>query len=104
MATVEAQAMKKYVVVYVLLLVITALQFLIGYRGAEGERLAVRMLSFAIVETVLVVLFWMNLGSEKKNFIQYVVFTMIFVLATMNYIWTDSFRVLVFRLTGLGPS
>ena len=104
MATVEAQAMKKYVAVYVLLLVITALQFLIGYRGAEGGQLVVRMLSFAIVETVLVVLFWMNLGSEKKNFIQYVVFTMIFVLATMNYIWTDSFRVLVFRLTGLGPS
>jgi cytochrome c oxidase subunit IV len=104
MATVEAQAMKKYVAVYVLLLVITALQFLIGYRGAEGGQLVVRMLSFAIVETVLVVLFWMNLGSEKKNFIQYVLFTMIFVLATMNYIWTDSFRVLLFRLTGLGPS
>jgi hypothetical protein len=26
------------------------------------------------------------------------------VLATMNYIWTDSFRVLLFRLTGIGPS
>lgn len=104
MATAEMHGMKKYVTVYVLLLVVTALQFLIGYRGAEGGQLVVRMSSFAIVETLLVVLFWMNLGSEKKIFIQYVVFTMIFVLATMNYIWTDSFRVLVFRLTKIGPS
>lgn len=104
MATAEVQAMKKYVGVYVLLLAITAVQFLIGYRGAEGGQLVVRMLTFAVVETVLVVLFWMNLGSEKKIFIQYVVFTMLFVLATMNYIWTDSFRVLLFRLTKMGPS
>jgi len=104
MATAKTHSMKKYVAVYVLLLVITALQFLIGYRGAEGGQLVVRMFSFAIIETLLVMLFWMNLGSEKKIFIQYVVFTMIFVLAAMNYIWTDSFRVLVFRLTKIGPS
>jgi len=51
-----------------------------------------------------VVLFWMNLGSEKKVFVKFIVYFMLFVLATMNYIWTDSFRLLVFRLTGLGPS
>jgi cytochrome c oxidase subunit IV len=104
MTTAERQAIRKYVAVYVCLSVITALQFLIGYRGAEGGQLVVRMLTFAVIETLLVVLFWMNLGSEKKVFIQFIVFTMLFVLAAMNYIWTDSFRVLLFRLTGLGPS
>ena len=104
MTTSEGQKNRKYVAVYVSLLVITALQFLIGYRGAEGPQLVVRMLTFAIIETLLVVLFWMNLGSEKKVFVQFIVFTMLFVLATMNYIWTDSFRVLLFRLTKIGPS
>jgi hypothetical protein len=46
----------------------------------------------------------MNLGSEKPGFVKVVVYFMLFVLATMNYIWTDSFRLLVFRLTKVGPS
>jgi len=85
-------------------LVITALQFVIGYQNIAGSQLVVRSLTFAVIETILVVLFWMNLGSEKKVFVKFIVYFMLFVLATMNYIWTDSFRLLVFRLTGLGPS
>ena len=89
---------------YICLLVIVALQFFIGYQNIEGPQLVVRMLTFAVIETILVVLFFMNLGSEKRVFIKFVVFFMLFVLATMNYIWTDSFRLLLFRLTGFGPS
>lgn len=104
MTTAEANGIKKYLVIYVCLLVITALQFAIGYQNITGSQLVVRFLTFAVIETILVVLFWMNLGSEKKVFVKFIVYFMLFVLATMNYIWTDSFRLLVFRLTGLGPS
>jgi hypothetical protein len=64
----------------------------------------VRFFTFAVIEALLVVLFWMSLGSEKKVFIKFTVYFMLFVLAAMNYIWTDSFRLLLFRLTGMGPS
>jgi len=104
MTTAEANGIKKYLVIYVCLLVITALQFAIGYQNITGSQLVVRFLTFAVIETILVVLFWMNLVSEKKVFVKFIVYFMLFVLATMNYIWTDSFRLLVFRLTGLGPS
>jgi len=104
MTTAEGNGIKNYVAVYLCLLVITALQFVIGYRSIEGSQLVVRMLTFAIIETILVVLFFMNLSSEKRIFFKFVAFFMLFVLATMNMIWTDSFRLLVFRLTGLGPS
>jgi hypothetical protein len=104
MTTAEGRGMKKYVAVYLVLLVITALQFVIGYQNIEGSRLAVRFLTFAVIDTILVVLFFMKLGSEKPVFVKFLVYFMLFVLATMNYIWTDSFRLLVFRLTGLGPS
>jgi caa(3)-type oxidase subunit IV len=104
MTTTEVSGMKKYVAVYLVLLVITALQFVIGYQNIEGAQLVVRFLTFAVIETILVVLFFMNLGSEKRVFIKFVVYFMLFVLAAMNYIWTDSFRLLVFRLTGFGPS
>jgi cytochrome c oxidase subunit IV len=104
MAATEAQGTGKYVVVYVCLLVITAAQFFIGYQHISGSQLVVRMLTFGAIETVLIVFFWMNLATEKKSLIQFIVFFTLFVLATMNYIWTDSFRLLLFRLTGFGPS
>jgi caa(3)-type oxidase subunit IV len=104
MANVEGQGIGKYAAVYVCLVVITALQFIIGYQKIEGRQMAVRMLTFAVIETILVVLFFMNLSSEKRTFFKFVAYFMLFVLATMNYIWTDSFRLLLFRVTGLGPS
>jgi cytochrome c oxidase subunit IV len=104
MATAEGHGVGKYVAVYVCLLVVTAAQFLIGYQNSQGSQMAVRMLTFAIIETILVVLFFMNLGSEKPVFVKFIVYFMLFVLATMNYIWTDSFRLLLFRLTNFGPS
>jgi cytochrome c oxidase subunit IV len=104
MTTAEGQSTGKYLAVYVCLLVITALQFVIGYQHIEGSHMAVRFLTFAVIETLLVVLFWMNLGSEKPVFVKFIVYFMLFVLATMNYIWTDSFRLMLFRLTGIGPS
>ncbi len=104
MTTAEASGMKKYVAVYLVLLVITALQFLSGYQNLEGAQLMVRFLTFAVIEPILVVVFLMNLGSEKPLFIKFLVYFMLFVLATMNYIWTDSFRLLLFRLTGYTPT
>jgi len=104
MTTAEGNAIKKYVAVYLALLVLTALQFFIGYQNIEGSALVVRMLTFAVIETVLVVLFFMNLGSEKPVFIKFIVFFTLFVLLTLNYGWTDSFRLLLFRLTGFEPS
>jgi len=104
MTTAGVNGMKKYLAVYVALLVITALQFFIGYQNAEGSQLFVRFATFAVIETILVLLFFMNLSTETPGFIKFFVFFMAFVLATMNYIWTDSFRLLVFRLTGYSPS
>jgi cytochrome c oxidase subunit IV len=104
MATAEGHGIGKYVAVYLCLVVVVGLQFFIGYQNIAGSQMAVRMLTFAVIETLLVVLFFMNLGSEKRVFVKFVVFFMLFVLATMNYIWTDSFRLLLFRVTGFGPS
>ena len=104
MATAQTHGIGKYVVVYVSLLVVVALQFFIGYQNIAGPQLVVRMLTFAVIESILVVFFLMNLSSEKRNFFRFVAFFTLFVLAAMNYIWTDSFRLLLFRLTGFGPS
>jgi hypothetical protein len=104
MTGMQAQGIKKYVAVYICLLVLTVLQFVIGYQNIEGGQMVVRMLTFGIIETILVVLFMMNLNAEKRTFFKFVAYFMLFVLATMNWLWTDSFRLLVYRLTKIGPS
>ena len=104
MTTAQGSAMKRYLAVYVALLFFTAIEFLVGYRIISGAQMAVRFLTFAIIDTLLVVVFFMNLGREKPGFIKFFIYFMVFVLATMNYIWTDSFRLLVFRLTGYMPT
>jgi hypothetical protein len=104
MATIARQGISKYLAVYVLLLAITGLQFMIGYQNVQGAAMVVRMLTFGVIEIILIVLFMMNLSSEKRTFIKFFAYFMVFVLAAMNWIWTDSFRLLVFRLTGMGPS
>jgi|SRR5664280_1377459 hypothetical protein len=102
--TAAGSGLKRNVGVLIGLLAVTALQFFIGYGNLKGSQLVVRFVTFAIIETILVVLFLMNLGLEKRLFVKFVAFFMLFVLFAMNYIWTDSFRLLMFRLTGNGPS
>ena len=104
MATIARQGISKFLAVYVLLLAIIALQFMIGYQNVQGAAMVVRVLTFGVIEAILIVLFMMNLSSEKRTFIKFFAYFMLFVLAAMNWIWTDSFRLLVFRLTGMGPS
>jgi heme/copper-type cytochrome/quinol oxidase subunit 4 len=104
MTTAEGSGMKKYVAVYVVLLVLTAVQFATGYQNIEGGRMVVRFLTFGVIESLLVIIVFMNLGSENRAFLKFIVPFTLFVLATINYGWTDSFRMLVFRLTGVGPS
>lgn len=103
MTTAQQHGMTKYIAVYVVLVVLAALQFLIGYK-ANGMQLVVRMLTFGAVEVILVLLFMMNLTSEVRRFIKFFAYIMLFVIASMNWIWTDSFRLLIYHLTGMAPS
>jgi heme/copper-type cytochrome/quinol oxidase subunit 4 len=92
--TVEQGGIGKYVVVYVIMLGITVIELLIAYRHPSGGPLLVSMLLFAFVGALLGVLYFMGLGSENHSaIVAFAVFTL-FVLATINYGWTDSFRLL----------
>lgn len=95
MAMAEAQKSNsgKYIVVYVCILAIAALQFVIAYSNITGEQMFGRMLFLAIIEAALALLFFMHLADNRglKWFV--VVFT-VSVLLGMQYGWTDSFRLL----------
>jgi len=86
-----------YLVVYVAILVISALQILIAYSNIEGSRMVFRMLALAIVQTGLAITFFMHMKSEKRNLALFLLPATLFVLAMMNMIWSDSFRLLTMR-------
>jgi cytochrome c oxidase subunit IV len=85
----------RYVGVYVCLLALAGLQFVIAYQNIDASQMFTRMLVVAIVEAVVAVLVFMHLWAEKRGFLWFVAVFTIFVLLTMQYGWTDSFRMLL---------
>jgi caa(3)-type oxidase subunit IV len=83
----------KYLVVYVCILVIAALQFVIAYSKITADQMFARMLFLAVVEAALALLFFMHL-SENRGLKWFVVVFTVAVILGMQYGWTDSFRLL----------
>jgi heme/copper-type cytochrome/quinol oxidase subunit 4 len=85
----------KYYVVYVCMLVISAIELFVAYHRPGGSQLLGTLLILAFIGAILGLLYFMGLASENRNaVIGFAVFTL-FVLATINYGWTDSFRLLL---------
>jgi heme/copper-type cytochrome/quinol oxidase subunit 4 len=81
----------KDVAIYVCLLALAGVQFLIAYQDISASQMFVRMLSVAIIEGGLALLFFMHL-SENRGLMWFVVIFTVAVILGMQYGWTDSFR------------
>jgi caa(3)-type oxidase subunit IV len=81
----------KYVAIYLVILVIAALQFVVAYSNISASQMFTRMLFLAIVEAGLALLFFMHL-TDNHGLLWFVVIFTVFVLLAMQYGWTDSFR------------
>lgn len=84
--------MGKYVVIYLCILVLAALQFVIAYTHVDTTAMFARMLFVAIAEAGLALMFFMHLWAEKRGFLLFVIIFTVFVLLAMQYGWTDSNR------------
>ena len=85
----------KYLGVYVCLLALAGVQFVIAYQNIDASQMFTRMMIVASIEAVLAVMFFMHLWAEKRGFLLFVAIFTIFILLTLQYGWTDSFRMLV---------
>ncbi|HZQ20593.1 MAG TPA: cytochrome C oxidase subunit IV family protein [Terriglobales bacterium] len=83
-----------YVVIYIAILALSALQIAIAYEHIDGSQMLLRMLSVAIVQAGLAIMFFMHMKSEKRSLALFLLPATIFVLAMMNVFWSDSFRLL----------
>ncbi len=94
MTTAEAHkdsGMGKDLIVYVCLLALAGIQFFIAYQDITASQMFVRMLTVAIVEAGLALLFFMHL-SENSGLKWFVVLFTVLVILGMQYGWTDAFR------------
>ena len=87
----KSGGMTKDLIVWVCILALAGLQFLIAYQDISASQMFVRMLSVAIIEAALALLFFMDL-SENRGLKWFFGIFIVFVLLAMQYGWTDSFR------------
>ena|SRR5690349_16286972 len=86
-----------YLVVYVVILAISGIQILVAYQHIDVYRIFIRMLLLAIIQAGLAITFFMHMRSEKRTLALFLLPATVFVLAMMNMIWSDSFRLLNMR-------
>lgn len=84
--------LSKYLIVYVAILILAALQFVLAYQHVDVGTMIFRMFAIAALEAGLVVVFFMHLGSENRIFVTWVAIVTLFVFASLQYSWTDSYR------------
>ena len=88
------QGFAKDIIIYVCLLGMAGLQIALAYSGSPGEGLFVRLLIVACVQASIAVLFFMHLRSERRSLVVFIAVFTLFVLLSMQFGWTDSFRMI----------
>ncbi|MGA9542982.1 MAG: cytochrome C oxidase subunit IV family protein [Candidatus Sulfotelmatobacter sp.] len=83
--------MTKDLIVFVCILALAGLQFVIAYQHISASDMFVRMLSVAVIEAALALLFFMHL-AENRGLLWFVGIFTVFILLAMQYGWTDAFR------------
>jgi heme/copper-type cytochrome/quinol oxidase subunit 4 len=91
----EQGGLGKYIMVYLCMLAITGIELVVAASNPGGAHLLPILLILAFTGALLGVLVFMGLAAEKRSLIISVAVFTLFVLATINYGWTDSFRVLM---------
>lgn len=88
----HASSIQRYLTVYVVMLLIAAMQFVVAYSSVSTSHMLTRMLFLAMIEATLALLYFMHL-SENRGLLWFVLIFTVFVLLAMQYGWTDSFRI-----------
>jgi cytochrome c oxidase subunit IV len=90
--------MKQYVVVWLGLLVIVAVEVLLTYGHLPARRLLGLLLVLAFLEAALGLMYLMHLKYERSSLFWSLIPYLVFALFMMDHVWPDAFRLLHQRL------
>jgi caa(3)-type oxidase subunit IV len=88
------QSFGKDIIIYVCLLGMAGLQIALAYSGSPGGGFFLRLLTVACVQALIAVLFFMHLRSERRSLVVFIAVFTVFILVSMQFGWTDSFRMI----------
>jgi cytochrome c oxidase subunit IV len=92
MKSTDGPGMKMYVMVWLGLLLIAGVEVGLTYAHLPGGTLLAALLSLAILQAGLGIMFFMHLGYERPNLFWSLIPSLIFVLVLMNHFWRDAQR------------
>ena len=92
--------MKAYVIVWLGLLVIAAVEVLLTYRHLPAGRLLASLLVLAFLEAALGIMYLMRLKYERSSLFWSLMPYLVFALFMMDHVWADAFRLMHQRLPG----
>ena len=84
--------MKSYVLVWIGLLLIAGMEVFMTYRGFSVHALLTVLLILAFFEAGIALLYFMHLRYDRPVLLWSFVVSIVFVLAMMNQIWPDAYR------------
>ena len=91
--------MKRYVVIWLGLLAIVALEVVLALLRVRTGLLLSGLLLLAVIEAALGLLYFMHLRYERRLFVWSIVLAVVLTVLLMDHIWFDAFRLLRQRLT-----
>ncbi len=84
--------MRLYVAIWIGLLLIVAVEVALTYAHLPAGTLLAGLLTLAIVEAAVGVMFFMHLRYERRALFWSLIPGLIFVLLMLNQLWPDAYR------------
>jgi len=91
--------MKRYVVTWLGLLAIVALEVSLALLRVRTGLLLSGLLLLAVIEAALGLLYFMHLRYERRIFVWSIVLAVVLTVLLMDHFWFDAFRLLRQRLS-----
>ena len=91
--------MKRYVVVWLGLLAIVALEVVLTVAHLRTGVLLAGLLLLAIIEAGLGLMYFMHLRYERRSFTWSLILAVVITVLLMDHFWLDAFRLLHQRLS-----
>ena len=94
----QSASMRPYVVVWIGLLLVVALEVWLTYQHLPVSGLLVSLLALGFIGAGLGVMYFMHLRYERASLFWSLIPYLIFALVMMDHVWPDAFRLMHQRL------
>jgi heme/copper-type cytochrome/quinol oxidase subunit 4 len=91
--------MKRYVIVWLGLLAIVALEVILTLAHLPPGVLLAGLVALALIEAALGLLYFMHLRYERRSFTWSLILAVVITVVLMDHFWLDAFRLLHQRLS-----